>query len=213
MYCSIEEAWNVNNTNLPIMPEYPGPNNNDDNNKYINNIEGFFENEYASYQSDKALERLDNNILIEEPPRNHNKIPPLPPFETNEPKKRYNGNMRFMEKPSLDEILNENSDIEFSDSEYGPADFEEEEFRRRNSKRNKKVIEKFSDKKVDNCEQILYHIMSCDECYNKLRKKMNKESPIDKFFTNDVKDILMVIIIGIFIILILDIFVKILKKF
>ena len=74
--------------------------------------------------------------------------------------------------------------------------------------------------KKPNCADYLKHILKCKKCYKIMQKKFgkknkiikNRQSFLDEFFTDDVKEILMVIVIGIFIILILDIFVRIIDK-
>lgn len=91
----------------------------------------------------------------------------------------------------------------------------------------KQVVENFSTrynneninlqhKKIDNCSEFLKHILVCDNCSFLMKKKFQSiikyDNIVDKYFTDNIKEILMVILIGIFIILILDIFMKIIKK-
>lgn len=74
---------------------------------------------------------------------------------------------------------------------------------------------------TENCNNILEHILDCEGCKHKLNKLLNNSSSnnsiIEKFnFTKNMDenylDILIIFLIGIFIIFMLDCFVKLAKK-
>jgi hypothetical protein len=69
---------------------------------------------------------------------------------------------------------------------------------------------------ITSCNEYISHVLKCKKCYNIIKNKMNimknTNNHLDNFLTNDIKEIIIIIIIGIFIILILHIFVKIINN-
>ena len=65
------------------------------------------------------------------------------------------------------------------------------------------------------CAQALEHIFSCNKCYEVLINKMDLsagEKKNNKFIKDDIKEIIIMIVVGIFMIFLLEIFVRIIKK-
>ncbi len=58
------------------------------------------------------------------------------------------------------------------------------------------------------CQTFLKHLSKCMTCKNKL----NSYNRMPNYFSNDVREIIIILMIGIFVILILDLFLKILIK-
>lgn len=193
MYASIEEAWN-NDTTIPLFSTY-------NNNK---------ECEIKEYKS--PIKRIDDNILIDEPPINMMGTP------VHHNKNNYN-------KYHQEQLIRPKSRYGHTHMDYDDR-FNEIKYGSKN-----KIIEEFIDsddeyydieesKKEMKCIDHLKHILKCKRCFKILKKKFRGKDMvtkkqynfIDDFLTNDVKEILMVILIGIFIILILDIFIRILEK-
>lgn len=71
--------------------------------------------------------------------------------------------------------------------------------------KEEEIYEHFNETK--SCDYYLNHIMNCSKCYNYITKSQN-----NNFLTNDVKEIIIVLLIGIIIIFIIDLFVKGVKK-
>ena len=59
----------------------------------------------------------------------------------------------------------------------------------------------------ESCDYYLNHVMNCSKCYNKIIKNKN-----NNFLNDDIKEIIIIILIGIIIIFIIDLFVKSLKR-
>ena len=71
-------------------------------------------------------------------------------------------------------------------------------------KDNEEIYEHFN---RDSCDYYLNHVMNCSKCYNYITRNQN-----NNFLTNDVKEIIIIVLIGIILIFIIDLFVKGLKK-
>ena len=246
MYANIEEVWDNNNT-LPLFSTY--------------NHHNEFDNQCEIKEYKSLNKRIDNNILIDDPPISSNKMMMGTPIRRNknnynrfhqEKRSRSPYRKRYDSRPEQPEIeyendfepYHENNDYRFNEIEYG-SNKQNRKNRRRKRRRREKVIENFymdhdeysdhdlSDiddlyddqptnviEKESSCTDHLKHILKCKICYKIMQKKFGKKnqmikkqsSLLDNFFTDDVKEILMVIVIGIFIILILDIFLKIIEK-
>ena len=90
----------------------------------------------------------------------------------------------------------------------------------KNKKKNKKLMRKkkvrFVDEELGGCEDSINHIIDCDECYQKLMRRMGgKKAPLldlGASLKEDSREIIMVVLIGIFVILVLDIFVKLIRR-
>lgn len=70
--------------------------------------------------------------------------------------------------------------------------------------KEEKVYEHFD---KHDCNDYLEHVMNCSKCYNYIYRNKSKN-----YLTDDIKEIIMVVLIGIIIIFIIDLFVKGLKK-
>lgn len=173
MYANINEVWDNNNM-YPLLSTH-------NDNQEINNI--YNTNKYKSLN-----ERIDKNILIEEPELNIMGTKINNNNHHNNNHNNYHQNYHNIEHFSSD--INKDYDI-IDEEVYEPP------------------------KKL-NCRDYITHVLQCTKCLNILKKKLIKKQTkiniIDNFLTDNVKEILIVILIGIFIILILDIFVRILDK-
>jgi hypothetical protein len=78
---------------------------------------------------------------------------------------------------------------------------------------DKPVIEKFSS--IIKCSDILNHLSKCDKCQEIVKHKYNIKIIQEKnfsFVNDNMKEIFTIILFGIFMVLILDIIVKIIKS-
>jgi hypothetical protein len=128
---------------------------------------------------------------------------------------------------SIDEAWNINPESEMSDSGLSGYSFfndfndvssidekeierEREREREKEKKRKRKILKNkpYIKKNIDhdNCQTSIDHIFNCKHCYRKIKKRFEKHS--NKYL----KEIIYVLIAIIFIFLILDIFIKVVKK-
>ena len=83
---------------------------------------------------------------------------------------------------------------------------EEEESIHKNS-----ILEPKCDKNMT-CKELIDKILNCKECLNLLKQRYKSNNILDSLLTDNNREILMIILMGIFLILILDLFVKIGKN-
>lgn len=74
-------------------------------------------------------------------------------------------------------------------------------------KENEEIYEHFNINETKSCDYYLNHVMNCSKCYNYITRNHS-----NNFLTNDVKEIIIIVLIGIILIFIIDLFVKNLKK-
>ena len=162
MYCSINEAWNNNNTIDSL------------NKRYNNNINKLSANKFT----------LENN--------KKNSI------ETN--KSNYPNST--IHDANIFENMNNDSKNDTNTEELNTEDI------MLNTEEEPKSILK----KSTNCEELVNKILDCPTCRNLVIKKLNLiNNPLNLLQNNEVKEVAILILIGLIVIIILDLFVKIAK--
>ena len=215
-YCSIEEAWNSNNT-----------------------IEGFANTIQHDLDEYKQRFSIDNNQ------RNDYQKPDINKYDYLSHDPKVNNHGIIDSKPSSEEdhmsreenhiiskkgnvsnkkhILHEESnifeeseskitkDIDFSELE----DLSDEEPVVKTKKRVKfDKSTKHIKKSEPSCNELINKVISCEKCLKLFKNKLNLHNNfLDTLLSDNNREIFMVILMGIFTILILDLFVRIGKNF
>ena len=162
MYCSINEAWNNNNTIDSL------------NKRYNNNINKLSANKFT----------LENN-----------KKNSIETSKSNYPNSTIHDTNIF---ENMNNDLKNDTNTEELNTEDIMLNTEEEP---------KSIL-----KKSTNCEELVNKILDCPTCRNLVIKKLNLiNNPLNLLQNNEVKEVAILILIGLIVIIILDLFVKIAK--
>lgn len=162
MYCSINEAWNNNNTIDSL------------NKRYNNNINKLSANKFT----------LENN-----------KKNSIETNKSNYPNSTIHDTNIF---ENMNNDLKNDTNTEELNTEDIMLNTEEEP---------KSIL-----KKSTNCEELVNKILDCPTCRNLVIKKLNLiNNPLNLLQNNEVKEVAILILIGLIVIIILDLFVKIAK--
>ena len=161
MYCSINDAWNQENTMSNLAKRFNKEyfsNNNDINDNYYRINKNHLDNQYKP-----LIENFDN----------------------------------IEEKPKIDIPINSNKNLVV-----------------------KKKVE-LEEKCPDNeklCEKLVERVLSCSKCKNLIIKKLNLETKIpldlnfDSLLKGNNRELIILILIGLIIIILLDLFLKLSKS-
>ena len=162
MYCSINEAWNNNNTIDSL------------NKRYNNNINKLSANKFT----------LENN-----------KKNSIETNKSNYPNSTIHDTNIF---ENMNNDLKNDTNTEELNTEDIMLNTEEEP---------KSIL-----KKSTNCEELVNKILDCPTCRNLVIKKLNLiNNPLNLLQNNEVKEVAILILIGLIVIIILDLIVKIAK--
>lgn len=115
---------------------------------------------------------------------------------------RYNNNSNTIYD---DNILDDTEDIKTEDIIL--SSIQEEDIKVDSTEKTKKT--NFSDKKLE-CKQLVNKVLSCPTCRKMLEKKLNvNKNPLQNLVNNEMREIMILILIGLIIMIIIDLFIRI----
>jgi hypothetical protein len=182
MYCSIDEAWNNKNSVANLSKRYQ-------EHFTVNN-----ENELNSY-------KIDNNEFNQLKQENQIFVP----------RKDSRKDARFNKAPDTiydNNILEESEDIKTEDIMLTSEEPKEEE------KTYKLPIQSVLKKdEIDkkNCKDLVNKVLSCPTCRKMIEDKLNKKNNFNNFFNGEIREVLILILIGLIIMILIDLFIRISK--
>ena len=116
------------------------------------------------------------------------------------------------EKPKIEERqdarYNNNKSIVFNEEILEKEDNQTEDIRTEDIILSSDHDEKKS--KTEECEELIKKVLSCDICRKMLEKKLNLDkNPFLNLINNEIREILILILIGLIIMIIIDLFIRI----
>lgn len=122
-----------------------------------------------------------------------------PEFNSNVYKINQNDNQKkdLQSESNLSKDYNQIEDIQTEDI-----------FLRSDSEDNKTKNIKKTINKVDNCKELIDKVLNCPVCRKMLEKKFNK-NPLNNLINSEIREIMILILIGLIIMIIIDLFIRI----
>lgn len=181
MYCSIDEAWNNKNSVANLSKRYH-------EHFTVNN-----ENELNSY-------KIDNNEL--------NELKQEPQLFV--PRK----DARFNKAPDTvydSNILEESEDIKTEDIMLTSEEPKEKTFKLPIKSVLKNDEDEKDKKDKKDCKDLVNKVLSCPTCRKMIEDKLNNKNHFSNFFNGEIREVLILILIGLIIMILIDLFIRISK--
>ncbi len=206
MYCSIQEAWNTDNTIESFLnkrqcdrparePQYvsdPPPQSHLNRNYTYNSVNDIANNMRVDPQTNQVIGPESPALATLGP-----ESPTLEHFDTYQMPGISRDPLQGMPLQEIQKLDTDSmSDFDFTFSEESQKDA------------RATALTTIENTSLVACDDALTHLDKCKSCQDKVVKKYQKKSPISGLLSNENKEFITVILVGIFIIMILDLFVR-----